>query len=60
MKPGDRVEVDLSGIYAALCSGCGSSTLIVPGGTCAHCGAAESEAVPDPGPLRIGGGEQGG
>jgi hypothetical protein len=48
VKVGDQVSVDLSGIYLAICSACGSAGLAVPGGRCVRCSAPEGALIADP------------
>jgi hypothetical protein len=45
---GDRVNVDLTGLYLGLCGRCGETTLMVPGGVCTHCRTPEALVLPDP------------
>jgi hypothetical protein len=48
LAPGDRVSVDLEGLYLGLCGGCGQATLMVPGGVCSACQAPETLVIRDP------------
>jgi hypothetical protein len=48
VKPGDRVRVDMTGLYRAMCAECGSVALFVPGGWCVRCSAPEGALIADP------------
>ncbi len=45
---GDRVAVDLAGLYLAICGHCAQATLMVPDGICTRCRAPEASMLPDP------------
>ena len=47
-EAGDRVSINLSGVYLAICGACGSAELVVPGGRCVRCSAPEGALIAEP------------